>query len=110
MASEKYLILNNEGQHEYDLIVETLHTYRHEQTKYHLHASQNGIWTEHTKGKLFLTIHDTGNNLIFSKASKTVEYNEVEYIRILMTAINELKPSANKQKFRVIYDKPTFHI
>jgi hypothetical protein len=79
-----YLVLNK-GTHEFNLIVEK--NSEHDK-KFSLFTSDNSIWSEHFRNQLLFEIKDTGDNLIFSKKVKKVDYDVAEYIRILLSFIH----------------------
>lgn len=79
--SGKFVVLGDENSHEFDLHIEShgLHS-----RTYSLFASNNGIWSEDTRGKLLLKMTDTGNEIIFDKARKKLDYSIASYMRILL--------------------------
>ncbi len=83
METETFRVLTSEGDHEYNIIV-TKDTV----IRFDIFASNNDCWREETKGTLFFTITDTGDNISFDKKIKKLEYDDVLLVRILLNFIN----------------------
>ena len=78
----KYILLDNEGIHEYTIIKETdvdglVIIY--------LYHSMGEQWTEKSKGKLIMTITDDGNGISFNKNIVGKQgYDDFLYLRIMV--------------------------
>ena len=78
--SKKYVVLLD-GQHEYD-IVDTHNNKGHRTLK--LFYSQEEFWNANNRGKMVLKMVDTGNGVRFSKNGKSLNYGELNEMRLLM--------------------------
>lgn len=78
--NKKYIALNQEGEHEFNITVEVID----KGTKYSIFASNNDIWTEQTKNELLLSMIDTGDDIKFDRRIRTMDYEVVQYVRILL--------------------------
>lgn len=98
MSSKKYALLNHEGNHEYNLVVEE--TSRG--TWFSLSASDNDIWTSHYRGKILLEMYDDGNGVKFTKKNKKMDYGELECLRILINFNHKTdKRELNRHEFTI---------
>lgn len=75
MESQKFIINNSEGQHEFDLLVENLEPYV---TRFTLLHSNNEMWTAHTRGEIAAQILNTGDGLEIIQP-KTIDVLEDEF-------------------------------
>ena len=83
---EKYVILDEEGSHEYDLIVEETDN----STIYSLYASNNGEWSDNFKGTKVLTLTDNGNNVKFNKISIKLDYSDIAEMKLLLDCYSKI--------------------
>ncbi len=96
MDNKKYIAFNQEGEHEFNITVEVVD----EGTKYSLFASNNGIWTEKTKGELFLSMIDTGHGIEFDRGIKSMDYAVLSYARLLLNFYEFLDVNI-KDKYKI---------
>ena len=87
MNVKKYLILDEKGNHEYDLMVSE----ENQETTLSLYHSNGDQWTEYTKGTLAMEMLDDGNGVKFSKKLKKLDYSELAYVKILVNLSSELE-------------------
>lgn len=103
MNYKKYMVLDHDGNHDYDLTVETTN----EGELFCLSHSNGDQWTEHTKGTLALSMVDTGNGYQFDRKLKNLDYSIAFCVRLLLNfevEIHDQNP-ANKLKGRIILDE-----
>lgn len=97
LSSKKYILLNEEGNNEYDIIEDELEGYK---TNYSIHYSNNEMWSDHIKGKMIYSIlNDNDDNIIFNESIKLVNYCNADYLRILLNFI------IDSGKYKVIETK-----
>ena len=78
---KRYIVLNEDNEHEYDLTIET----RGDEEKTSLSASNSGVWMDAIKGTMLMEMIDNGHNITFSKNLKNkMEYDEAHYVRTLL--------------------------
>lgn len=99
---QNYLVLTTEdNNHEYNIEVEND---GHGTVKYTLLASNNDVWTEHTKGKKLSSFTDDGNNIILEKTlGKTIGYDILNELRILINFRTGWDKTADS-KYRIVQD------
>lgn len=97
MIQKSYMVINEQDEYEYDLIVKK--TIKNA-SKFELYASNNSTWTEHAKGELLLAIKDTGNGIIFDRKIQKSDYATAEHIRIVLMFMHDvIETIKNKYKF-----------
>jgi hypothetical protein len=94
----KYLVLAQEGNHEYTVVVDKL---SESITQYSLYTSNNSIWTDDYKNKMVMSITDNGNGVKFNQKCQTVEYDELLYMKLLLG----IHGKDYDDKFRIIEEK-----
>ena len=87
----------DDGNHEYDIFIEEID----KGTVYNLLASNNAIWSEHIRGKLFLSIVDDGNGLLCNKSLKAIDYGEAVRLKILINFIFSMDTNMGN-KFKIV--------
>lgn len=98
MSNKKYALLNHEGNHEYNLVVEEIPC----GTKLSLSTSNNEIWNLHHRDELLLEMIDDGNGVKFSKKNKKMDYSELECFRILINFNHKTdKREINRHEFTI---------
>lgn len=96
MSKKEYIVLSEDGIHEYNIVVNEIK----KETKYSLFNSNNEIWSKQFRNKLALSMIDNGNGVIFeSNISKTFEYHELLAIRLLICFAHQKE---NGLKYRII--------
>lgn len=80
---EKYMVLDHEGNHEYDLVV-TNHNDLDGVRTISLYHSMGEQWTSHVRGDLVLSMIDTGNGVKFDRKLKKLDYSQFLYLRIIL--------------------------
>lgn len=79
---KNYTLINFEGVHEYDMIVDKLI----DGTMYTLKRSKNGLWTN--PGETVMEVSDDGDNILFDKKiGKTMNYCDFAELYIMMAFI-----------------------
>jgi hypothetical protein len=95
----EYLLFDADGEHEYTIKIEDIT----DATRYSIFASYSSLWFENIKGSKMFSFTDNGNTIEFEKSLKSLDYSELEYIRLLTTIHNHADENdANKSKYRVI--------
>jgi len=95
MTKTKYIVIHNNS-YEYDIFV----TDTKKGLLFEMHYSEEEFWTR--PGTLIMTMLDTGNGVKFSHAKKSMEYDIVEEIRILLNfskSINDNKVERESRTF-----------
>lgn len=94
--SEKqtYMVLDHDGNHEYDLVVID-HGNTFAVRTIELYHSNGEQWTSEVRGQLALSVTDNGNGVKFDRKLKKLDYSELLYLRIILnfehkTTSNEL--------------------
>lgn len=99
---EKYLVLNKQNEHEYTIICEE----SERKTEISLFSSKADIWNDHAKNELQLSLVDNGDEVIFDRELKTLDYANLFSLRLLLnfkTSIDENKN--NREKCKIIKKK-----
>jgi RNase P protein component len=81
MSTKKYLVMNNQHEVEY-VIKEKKNKNGHRVLSLHYSNSEN--WVSGLRGSFIMSITNTGDNVIFSKPLKELDYCELEHLRILI--------------------------
>jgi hypothetical protein len=77
-----YTLINTEGVHEYDMIVDKLR----DGTMYTLKRSKNELWSN--PGEVIMEVSDDGDNIRFDKKiSRTMNYCDFAELYIMMAFI-----------------------
>ncbi len=79
----KYLVLDHEGNHEYDLVVID-HGSTFAVRTIELYYSNSEQWTSEVRGELVLSMTDNGNGVKFDRKFKKLGYDEMLEMRILL--------------------------
>lgn len=88
--SDTYLIISPEGAVDYTVKVTKISS----ATSYELSHSNDGSWTEKVRGKVILTMQDTGNEILFSHApGKKIEYDKFHEMTLLIKIRQRLENS-----------------
>jgi hypothetical protein len=98
----KYQVFAKDGQHEYTIKVKDTKKGK----EFKLFLSKGDQWHESAKGKLELTMLDTGSGVIFTPSLGEIPYEQLTNARLLMglerkTDTNPL----NREKFKAIHGK-----
>lgn len=97
-STRKFLVINEKGEHEYNIIVSEENQYG---KKYELISSENEIWNIPYRNKVLLTMTDTRDGFTFDRDVKTVGYDLGLYLKILL--VFESKTfAASENKFKII--------
>ena len=105
---KEYLVITSKGEHDYNVIVEDIEG---KGTKYSIHMSHGEQYQSHAKGELVISMLDTGNEIVFSKPIKKLDYAESLCLRILLsvehdTSIGGMTP----MKYRIIENKQVLEV
>ncbi len=96
---KEYMVLDQDGQHEYTIVVED--TDKGE--KFSLFTSNGSQWNDHAKGELQLAMTNDGNGCTFDRKLKKMDYSELLYVRLLVNFENQTdKNQLNREKYRII--------
>jgi len=106
ITTRKFLVISQEGKHEYNIIVTQISS---STRKYQIAASNNDIWAEDYKNKLLLEMTDTGDGILFDRNIKDIGYDTACYVRILMT-FDSKTFSSIEEKFKIIEDTAIIEI
>lgn len=96
---KEYMVIDNEGVHEYTIIVEETK----EGERFSLYTSNGSQWNAHARNMLCLSFVNDGNGIKFDRKLKELDYSELLYVRLLVnfehqTDRNEL----NRDKYRAV--------
>lgn len=94
----KYLVINTDGEHEYTIHVKTTN----KGVKYTLFRSENKCWTSTARGEKLLSITNTGNELIFDRKFKSLDYAELAELRLLLRFENRMDVKDNWDEYKII--------
>ena len=105
-TKDTFKVFDSNDVNQYDIIVTTDNHHKQDYPiTYELYASNNGDWAEEAKGKLFLTITDTGDGFELNKKVKRLEYDFAEELVILLKFINyhyTTKGGIFSEKYRIV--------
>jgi len=79
--THKFIICDDRDRVEYNIIVSD----NGNKKIYSLFSSDNEVWCEGARGQLLLKLTNHGNGIKLNKIKKSLKYNDVEYLRILLT-------------------------
>jgi len=97
---ERYMVLDHEGNHEYDLVVTNHYDYGRTISLFHSMGEQ---WSGDVRGELVLSMTNNGNGVKFDRKLKKLGYSELLYLRIILNF--EYKTSGNpldREDYRVV--------
>jgi hypothetical protein len=105
---KEYMVITSDGVYDYDVIVEDIEG---KGTKYSIHMSHGEQYQNHAKGELVISMLDTGDDIVFSKPIKKLDYAESLCLRILLsiehdTSIGSMTPL----KYRVVENKQVLEV
>lgn len=88
----------DQGLHEYTIVDKETHKGR----KISLFHSDGEHWTSHTRGTMVMKMTVTGNGVKFSKNTKSMDYSELFFMRLLMNYERETDTNGyNKLKSQI---------
>ena len=99
--TKRYMVLDQEDSHEYDIEVAE----GDNGVLFSLFYSKGEQWTEHTKGTLALSMLNDGNGVKFNQTFKSLDYSELEHVRLLVSFEHGTNESYSEYKHRVIEGK-----
>lgn len=100
MKIKEFKVLNDDI-HEYTILTEDMSTGMF----YQLKASNNAIWSNDTKNKILMSIHDNGNGLeIEGKIFNDFDYSKAQELRILLNFIS-INDKDFGPKFKIIKEE-----
>ena len=97
-TKRKFMVINEKGEHEYNIIVSEETSYGR---TYELISSEDERWNTQYKNKLLLTMTDTGNGIQFDRDVRYPDYSLTMYMRILLTFDSKIF-SPIENKFKII--------
>lgn len=104
---KNFIVLDNEGEHDYDISVEEIDGI----TKTTLSRSSGYMWSKSVKGEEILSMSNDGNEITFSKKiDKTLNYEELLQLRLLLVFENKSDTELNQDNYRIIEDKDSIII
>ena len=89
METKRYIISDENGNHEYDLTIEN----NDDVKVLTLSFSYSKEWVEHIRGTVAMQMFDDGNGVRFSKKLKHLDYSELLHVRLLINL--EYKTDSN---------------
>lgn len=97
---KKYLVLNSNGKHEYDITTQVTDNGELISLSY----SINEMWSLNTRGKLILSMCNDGNGIVLSKEFlRKIDYSELVELRILLSFENYIDGNLlNKEKYKIV--------
>lgn len=99
---EKYKVFAKDGQHEYDIVVKNCKKGK----KFSIFLSNGEQWHDSAKGKLELTMLDTGEGVIFTPSLGEIGYDQLTNVRLLMGLERKLDSNPmNREKYKAIHGK-----
>jgi hypothetical protein len=105
-STNKYLVLNSEGEHEYTIHVKTIN----KGEKFTLYRSNNNVWSSDARGEKIFSMTNTGDGVIFNQKIKTLDYAQLVELRILLGFENALDSEINHDNFKIIPVKNTINL
>lgn len=105
-TTRKFLVVNQKGEHEYNIIVTQENQYG---KKYELMSSDNQMWNKPYRNKLLLAMNDTGNGMKFDREIHNVGYDMAMYVRILLEFDNKAFSSI-ESRFKIIEEDTIIEI
>jgi len=79
-TKKTFRVVDNEGQHEYDIAVEIIE----EGEEFTLFRSLDSYWAEHVRGDKVLSLVDNGNGVVLSKKIDEMDYSEILELSLLL--------------------------
>lgn len=99
LSSKKYILLDEENNHEYDIIKEEYGDSNYLYETISLYYSNNSnTWTSLVRGKLTLQMIIKDDDITFDKSINKLDYGSVDHVRILLKFIEDIK-------YKLIEDK-----
>ena len=82
MISKTYMVLGENDAPEFKIV----YILRLDNSKsYTLFATHNEAWSDNFKGQPLLTLEDNGNGVMFDKSLKVLGYDELGWLKILLS-------------------------
>jgi hypothetical protein len=107
MDKQTYMVLNHEGEHEYDIVKELTN----EGEKITTYRSNSKIWYSHVRGEKIMSVTNNGNGIKFDKKIKELDYGDLVVLRLLINFEHQTDASPiNKEKHRLIENKTLIEI
>lgn len=107
MDKKNYMVLNHEGEHEFDITQEFIG----KSEKYTLFRSNSPTWNQLAKGEKLLSLVDDGDGIKFDRSLKSLDYAELFELRILLNFAQRIDVNPhNHDKYRIIENKTLFEI
>jgi hypothetical protein len=97
-STNKYMVLNNNGEHEYDIIVKETK----KGVRITLYSSNNKVWASDARNEKLLSALNTGNEMIFDRKFKRLDYSELFALRLLLKFENKFDTELNQDNFTII--------
>lgn len=76
-----YTIRDSNGVEDYFVIEQDL--------KYSLHYSYSSLWSKEIRGKLILSVEDTGNGYVWKGDKNISKYDEAIYVQLLLRFVQK---------------------
>lgn len=93
--TKNYIILNENGIHEYNIVVTGSIT--------KLLTSNNTCWCEDARNIFLMELVDNGDSIMLDKKYQSLEYDTALYLRLLLS-FNSCSSSNTIAKYKVIED------
>jgi hypothetical protein len=99
---KKYIVLNRDGLHDYNIEVEPIKGGR----KISISNSEGEHWRSQAQGKLQLSMKNNGNGIKFDRKLKGMDYHELLCLRILINFEHQTdKNEMNRFNYKIVEDK-----
>ena len=107
MDKQTYMVLNHEGEHEYDIVKELTD----EGEKITTYRSNSKIWCSHVRGEKIMSVTNNGNGIKFDKKIKELDYGDLVVLRLLINFEHQTDANpVNREKHRIIENKTLIEI
>lgn len=101
-----YMVIDHEGKHEYNIVVNKT---KKDNTKYSIYRSQSESW--HEPGEFIMSITSTDDGIKFGTNITSLGWDNLECLRLLINFDREIDDNPmNKIKHKIIEDKVLFEI
>lgn len=94
-----FIVLSHEGEHQYDIIDQEVKSGR----KISLRYSNNECWGSDVRGKLRLSIINTGDGIEVNRNLKKMDYGDILELRLLLNYEHQTdKYELNRFKYQLV--------
>lgn len=104
--TKHFIVLDNKNNHEYDVFVEDKKNKR----VFSIYTSDNETWNASHRKEHLLTMTNNGNGIKFDRKIKKIGYDELEYLKILISVEDKLTKEELKCKYTIINSRDLIKI